>query len=313
MWYVLLVVFLVLFIRSRFWVQQPVRHFYDLQLGAMPPTKRHVDLLHVNTTYDTADPDLLPFIKNNSDNYYPNDDDVTPFFHRAWISKYVDSTVKGLIVSRPVHISCGESLDGIMHEYMITTDAVTKPLFCTHAYNTPSPSLFSSDVYIPWITPVVVAPIHWIKTSPCKHKARWSRVDSSNFRNFADLIRRCGVPFSAVPPADVLYSYLSNKVYSAYLVLDDDPVAAIVFKKTAMLHDNANVLDCIAVVQPVPHASTHPAFFHIISRFKKQYPVVRVYGLRDAPPVTPFLTTHRRVYMHGYYAATYSPKDCLIL
>jgi hypothetical protein len=109
----------------------------------------------------------------------------------------------------------------------------------------------------------------------------------------------------------MLRTYLTSKVYSAFLVLNKGKaVAAFFFKKTSMLHENLPVLDCIGVIQREP---VDTAFSNLMHFFRKEYPVVRVYGLAHASPTKAFRTTYRRYYLYGYYCKTFAASDCFLL
>jgi hypothetical protein len=319
MWRILVsvVVLSILFIRTRFWVQQPVRHFYDFKCGPVPPSTRYYDPLHVKTFLHT-DEDLYPilqFIREHSANYYPDEDDIRPFFTLSTVSIYVAEGLKGCIVARPVDVRLGATtFKGALREYMIAADnSIVKQLLCSHGVDCKTPGVFYSDEPIPWVSPFVTHPIWWTKTHHFKREkgGRCVRVTDATMRPLIDLLSANKTPCRITPSIDMLRTYLLGKVYSAFLVLNKGKaVAAFFFKKTSMLHENLPVLDCIGVVQREPVAS---AFSNLMYFFRKEYPVVRVYGLAHAPPTKAFRTTHRRYYLYGYYCKTFAAPDCFLL
>jgi len=319
MWRILvsLLVLAFLFIRTRFWVQQPVRHFYDFKLGPQPPSTRHYDPLHVKTFLYT-DEDLSPitaFLRTHSTNHYPDEDDMRPFFTLATVSVYVDGGLKGCIVARPVTLHLDRTtLKGTVREYMVAPDAaVVKPLLCSHGVDCKFPGVFYADDPIPWLAPFVTHPIWWTNTHHFKREkgCRCVRVTDATMRPLIDLLSANKTLCRIVPPIDLLRTYLLGKVYSAFLaVVQGRPAAAFFFKKTSMLHENQPVLDCIGVVQRDP---AQGAFSNLMHFFRKEFPVVRVYGLAHAPTTPAFRTTHRRYYLYGYYCKTFAPENCFLL
>lgn len=319
MWrvFVSVIVLALLFLRTRFWVQQPVRHFYDFKCGPVAPSTRYYDPLHVKTfLYNGEDLyAILHFIRKHSTNYYPDDDDIVPFFTRAMVSLYMDEDVKGCIVARPVDVHLGTTaFKGTVREYMITADnRIVKQLLCSHGVECKTPGVFYADDALPWVSPFVTHPIWWTKTHHFKREkgSRCVRVTDATMRPLIDLLSTDKTPCRITPSIDLLRTYLLSKVYSAFLVMNKGKaVAAFFFKKTSMLHENLPVLDCIGVVQREPVQS---AFSNLMYFFRKEYPVVRVYGLAHAPATKAFRTTYRRYYLYGYYCKTFAAEDCFLL
>jgi hypothetical protein len=332
----LFLIFVVVFafIRSRFWVRQPVRHWWNWpqrhKVAGLPPEK-YVNHAHVESFwYEEERKDVVEYLQHQTNGvYFPDPQHVAAYFSGAYVSVFKKQEVyEGCIASRPVELRLdGRRYRGYFHEFMASDkDAVSRDLVSTHEWNrskhTPdSPSVFFSPVPLFWIVPLCVYDVRWVQTRLYrKYPMVGCALVKATERNAHEIVtfwKDHPFQFQMVPTIHQLMSWIHAKVVSVYYVVGGGAILAMFFfKKTLMVERNKGVVDvCGAMVSHKGIEVAH-AFSTLLHRVRRTTPIVRLHMVGHVPwmPLRPcFKQTKAYYYAYMYRGRYAKPTDCFIL
>jgi hypothetical protein len=327
LWLACFVAFLCL--RARFWVQQPVRHWWNWGRKGIwgAPTTRYCDHAHVKTVKYTTQVDVskvVEYIQTQSSAYFPDPEHVLAYFGSAYVSTYGDP-LEGVIVSRPVNLTLDkQTYRGYYNEFMASrSDAVSRKLIVTHELNrakdAATPSVFSSPFPLLFVVPIVAYPIYWVQTR-LYHKrpsrARLIKATEGNIHEIYLYWKDHPFQFRMVPTISQLVTWIQTKNTAVYYVYDGGVTAMFFFKKTLLLERNCSVLDLCGSIISQPSPAVFNAFSNLMHRVRRACPIVRLHLLSHT------WMLHRRPhykktecfhYVYRYCPSRVAPKDAFIL
>jgi hypothetical protein len=328
-------VVLVCFVKSRFWVRQPVRlwwSFREPQVVKGLPSVKYLDHANVRSfLYESADGEetqlLVEYLQTQTnDVYYPNLDHISASFVGAYISVYGE--YKGSIVSRPVDVRLDKkAFRGFFHEHMTSdkTD-VTRRLIATHGTNLAkaypeAPSVFFTTSPIFFVLPVLQYEIRWVQTKIFQKYylpyVSFLKITERNVHLAVEWWRLHPFQFQMVPSVAQLVAWLQSKTASIYLVLKGgSTMACFCFKKTLMVERNKGVMDCCGAIFARPDDSLFRAFSTLMFRVRRTNPIVRLHlvsHLCQFPLVPYFKKTRAYYYLYRYKGgSSLPPSECLV-
>jgi hypothetical protein len=325
-WLVVLVA--LLWVRARFWVQQPVRHWWNWGRKGLwgAPSTRYCDHANVTTFKYTEASDVskvVEFIQAQSSNYFPDAGHVLAYFGSAYVSTFGDP-LEGVIVSRPVNLTFHkETYRGYYNEFMGSrSDAVSRKLIVTHELNrareAASPSVFSSPYPLLFLVPVVAYPIYWVKTRLFHKRPTTAKLVKATAANIQEIyLYWKDHPFQMrmVPTLSQLVTWLETKNASVYYVVEGGVSAMFFFKKTMMLERNCSVLDLCSSVISQPSPAVFDAFSTLMHRVRKTCPIVRLHLLSHTWRLhrrPHFKKTECFHYVYRCCPSTVSPADAFV-
>ena len=311
----IVVVLITLFVRSRFWSRQPVRHWYNWPSGLVDRkacTKFYDARVRTNMDADDAVAYLL-----KTSLAYPDDRHVRAYFFNAEVSYLPDT---GCIVSRPVTFTENTTkINASMYEFWLASPKWMQSMLCTHEWNRkPSAGLFFTDSRIFGVIPMVRYPIYWIATKMYNkyHSLRIVKMTASNVNLFVNFSKKIKYDVTIVPDLPTLLHYIEAKVMSVYYIYDTDMVAIFIFKNMHCEENNAPILDCIAVMIPTASMAIYHTFSNLMFQTRKTYKIVRLHGLANASAIhrkQAYKSTARYLYAYNYYPQCHAPSTCLII
>jgi len=312
-----LAVFLVLvflYLRSQFWMRQPIRHVYDCAQQGLVRFKQWTKFCDARVTtfkYDERPVDaLVEFIQTHAPGYL-NASHVRAYLPGSHVSVFVDDSLKGAIVSRPVHFTLGKyEQPAEVYEFWVGENL--EALLCTHEFNRPhTPALFWRDTPIPMLVPLTKYPIFWIPTSKYRqHKAQFTKITAASIFTLRNRLVASTFQCRAVPSVERLLELIEHKVMSAYCT----PETTLLFKNSMHVEKNKSVLDLVGVIGQ--STKGYAAFASLIYEVRATYGWVRIHGISDYAAVhrkEPTKTTMRYAYAYNYYAPRTPPEKCLFL
>lgn len=293
-------VFTVLYVRSRFWVRQPVRHWWSLprlhqRLGA-PPLK-YVDHANVQSFEGDAVPPetadkLLRYVKTQTNGvFYPNYEHVAVFFNGGFISIFGDPC-QGCIVSRPVRMKVdGRIYSAFFHEIMASeVESVSRFLLSTHETNKLkhyplSPTVFRSSTPLWYVVPTAKYEVRWIQTKLyVKLQHRGVFVVKANEGNLHEVLGlwNTSFEFQVTPTIYQLVSWVKANLASIYYVVKDNSIIGMFFfRKTLMVDHNRSVIDCCSAIVKSDETKVGAVFSTLLHRYRKTFPIVRLHMQSD--------------------------------
>jgi len=306
-----LCVVFVLFLKSQFWMRQPIRHFYDCASPMIISKKwtKYCDHRVTTFKYEAQAVDaLVEFIKTHAEGY-PNESHVRAYLPGAHVSVFVDDAIKGAILSRPVHFAIDTvEQPAEMYEFWVGDNG--QSLLCTHEHNRPNtPAIFAKNHSIPMLVPMVKYPVYWVSTAKYRsYKADCIKITASTIMTLRNRLVNTTFRCRIVPSVERLLELVENKVFSAFCT----PETTYVFKNNMNVEKNRSILDLVAVIGK----NAYPAFSTLVYRARNTYGWVRIHGLSDYNSVNrkqPDKQTMRYVYTYNYYSPRIKAEDCLIL
>jgi len=304
-----------LYVRSGFWMRQPIRHIYDYACGQIQVKEWTKYCNFSVSTFKYADEPveaLVEYVRSNSPGYL-NLQQVRAYLPGSCISVYVDNTIQGAIISRPVHFALDAvELPAMINEYWVgDTQEIREKLLCTHEYNRNSTSFFATDVAIPLLIPILSYPIYWVNTNKYrKYKASATRLNASSILTVRRMLVTSAFKCKIAPSMERFIELIECKVLSVFYVAQ----CIFFFKNTMSVEKTKSVLDLVCVIGNTEMA--YRAFSTLMFEIKDIYGFVRIHGLSNYEMVNrkiPDKTTYRFIYAYNYYAPRMQGKDCLFI
>ena len=306
--YVLVVLFLFLFLRSRFWCKQPMRHLWGLPSTGVirtDPWWNTYCSIHVH-------PSTLEEVEGYLDR--------KPL-ESAYCSVYKNPEIQGCILSRKVKFHYPTILDAYYHE-MIKADSETirQSLFQTHEYfrrkdTKCAISLFSSPTRIAWLVPVTRYPLEWIRSYWFKKypipKESFVQGTKENLSVLYDAWKKpflCQMNPSLITLADMI----DSKRISLFYYYQESLAAIFFFQNTMDLDKDDAILDWIGTIR-FTKDPIEKAISTLLYSFRKVYPILRIHQVSDTPRYHGYKQTYLNHYIYNYGTKRISPKDCFFL
>ena len=160
MYIVLVIVVIVLYIKSRFWSKQPMRHLWGLPRSGLI---RNIPLWNTYCSTIRVHPSNLEEVVL----YLEKDH---RYLQSAYCSVYKNPDIQGCILSRKVKFFYPSIMDAYYHEMIkFDSESIQQSLFQTHEFLRMKDtkcmiSLFSSPTRIAWLVPVTRYPLEWIRS-----------------------------------------------------------------------------------------------------------------------------------------------------
>jgi len=313
MWYVLIII--ILWIRTRFWNRQPMRHIYEFpKYGILSPPifNKYCDVIKVRP----ATPDeVIPYIQSQS-NGYETKSHLLGYLNTSYISMY--ENIKGCMTSRKVNFFYGSRKTAYYHDFIYgDTYAIKRTLFQTHEYARSIKtkcgiSFFSSDFKIPFLIPVTVYPIQWLKTASF-HKKRERIVKASEDMLYVLYeVFKTPLMCQVTPEIDKIAYMMKSKVLSIYYYYTSELSAIFFFKNPLILEGNDAIVDWVGTIS-LKNESIQDAISTLLYSIRKTFPIVRIHTLSHTPLYNGYKTTKKVYYIYNYGIKRISPKDCLFL
>ncbi len=313
MWY--FIILIILWIRTRFWNRQPMRHIYELpKYGVLskPIFNKYCDIIKVRPA--TAD-DVIPYLKYQSTGYEKKMH-FMGYLNNAYISVY--ENIKGCMTSRKVNFFYESRKNAYYHDFIYgDTDAIRRTLFQTHEYSRSLKtncyiSFFSSDFRIPFLVPVTRYPISWVKTASFtkKHEKLIKATPDTLYTLYE--VFKTPLLCQVTPEIDNLAYMMKCKILSIYYYYTTDLSAIFFFKNTLCLEENDSILDWVGTIS-LKNESIEDAASTLLYSFRKIYPIVRIHNISHTPLYNGYKTSEKVYYIYNYGIKRISPKDCLFI
>ena len=315
-----IVVCIVLYVRSRFWVRQPVRHWWSLprpgmRLGA--PPEKYVDHSHVRSfggddmPLDEVDA-LLRYVKTQTnDVFFPDADQVAVFLTGSFVSVYCamsgamsGAMLDGCIVGRPVDVRMGgQKYQGFFNEVMASdSEKVSRFLFCTHEMNKrkkypDAVTIFRTSCPILFVVPTAVYDVRWVQTklyTRYRHPGlTLVKATESNVHEIMKLWETKRSGFRVTPTVYQLVAWIKANLASVYYAVKTNAIVGMFFfRKSLMVDRNKCVIDCCSAT--VLDSDVGLAFSSLMHRYRRTFPIVRLHMQADVGQLP----------MRGWYKAT---------
>ena len=305
--YVILVCIVVLYIRSRFWCKQPMRHLWGL-----PSTGVFLDTPLWNTYCSIH---VQPSTVEEVETYLGKP------LETAYCSVYKNPEIKGCMVSRKVKFHYLTILDAYYHEIIqADSESIRQTLFQTHNYflrkdTKCAISLFSSPTRISWLVPVTRYPLEWIRSYWFKKypipKSSFVKGTKDNLSVLYDAWKKpflCQMNPSLISLAD----RMDSKKISLFYYYQESLVAIFFFQNTMELDKDDAILDWVGTIRftkdPIERAIST-----LLYSFRKIYPILRIHQVSDTPRYHGYKQTYMNHYIYNYGTKRISPKDCFFL
>jgi len=339
----------VLFIRTRFWVRQPVRLCWCVgphtgKVQGTPPLK-FVDHAHVRSTvYDGVMPTdaLVAYLKTQSnDVYYPNAEHIVSYFVNAYISVYAavgeatkgeatkgEANIEGCIVSRPVELYVdGKGYRAYFHETMTSEkDEISRRLISTHSTNLATqfpnaPLVFSTTTPIMFVVPAIEYDVRWVQTKIFRKYrlplVSYIKVTEKNVHLVVEWWKEHRYSLNITPTTAQLVSWLQSKTASIYFVAKGgEMLGSFYFKKTLMVEQNKGVVDCCCAVFPNDKSLLFQTLSTLLYRGRRANPILRVHMVSDLTTL-PLLPSFKKTKLYHYFyrydgPARTPPENCIV-
>lgn len=314
MWYAILIILWILWIRTRFWNRQPMRHIYEFpKYGVLSPPlfNKYCDVIKVR---QATPEEAIPYIQRQSIGY-ESSSHLMGYLNTAYISMYEN---KGCMTSRKVNFFHENRKTAYYHDFIYgDTDDIKRTLFQTHEYNRSIKtkcgiSFFSSDFKIPFLIPVTMYSIHWVKTatfSKRPHKVVKATEDSlyALYEVFKNPLL-CQV----TPEIDQIAYMMKSKILSIYYYYTTELSAIFFFKNPLELDGNDSIVDWVGTIL-LKKDPIEDAISNLLYSFRKSFPIVRIHNVSHTPLYDGYKTTKKVYYIYNYGIKRISPKDCLFI
>jgi len=312
MWYVIILV--ILWIRTRFWNRQPMRHIYEFpKYGILSPPifNKYCDVIKVRQS--TPD-EVIPYIQRQS-NGHESPSHLMGYLNTAYISMY---ETKGCMTSRKVNFFYESRKTAYYHDFIYgDTDSIKRTLFQTHEYNRSIKtkckiSFFSSDFKIPFLIPVTHYSISWVKTATfSNHKKKIIKVTEDMLYILYEVFKTpllCQV----TPEIDQIAFMMKSKILSIYYYYTTELSAIFFFKNSLELEENESIVDWVGTIL-LKNDPIEEAISTLLYSFRKIYPIVRIHNVSHTPLYNGYKSTKKVYYIYNYGIKRISPKDCLFV
>ena len=308
MYIVLVVCIAVLYIRSRFWCKQPMRHLWGLpSTGVIRPDPWWNTYCSMHVQPSTLE-EVAPYL------------DRKPL-ESAYCSVYKNPEIQGCIVSRKVKFHYPTILDAYYHEIIkADSETIRQSLFQTHEYfrrkdTKCAISLFSSPTRISWLVPVTRYPLEWIRSYWFKKypipKASFVQGTKENLSVLYDAWKKpflCQMNPSLITLADMI----DSKRISLFYYYQESLAAIFFFQNTMELDKDDAILDWIGTIR-FTKDPIEKAISTLLYSFRKVYPILRIHQVSDTPRYHGYKQSHLNHYIYNYGTKRISPKDCFFL
>ena len=308
--YVLVVIVLFLFLRSRFWCKQPMRHLWGLpSTGVIRPDPWWNTYCSIH-----VQPSTLEEVESYLDR-------KPAYLESAYCSVYKNPEIKGCILSRKVKFHYPTILDAYYHEIIKSdSETIRHSLFQTHEYfrrkdTKCAISLFSSPTRIAWLVPVTRYPLEWIRSYWFKKypipKASFVQGTKDNLHVLYDAWKK---PFLCQmnPSLIVLADMIDSKRISLFYYYQESLAAIFFFQNTMELDKDDAILDWIGTIR-FTKDPIEKAISTLLYSFRKVYPILRIHQVSDTPRYHGYKQSHLNHYIYNYGTKRISPKDCFFL
>ena len=308
--YVLVVCIVVLYIRSRFWCKQPIRHLWGLpSTGVIRPDPWWNTYCSIHVQPSTWE-DVAPYLYRSP-----------TYLESSYCSVYKNPEIQGCIVSRKVKFHYPTILDAYYHEIIkADSETIRQSLFQTHEYFRRKDtkcdiSLFSSPTRIAWLVPVTRYPLEWIRSYWFKKypipKASFVQGTKENLSVLYDSWKKpflCQMNPSLITLADMI----DSKRISLFYYYQESLVAIFFFQNTMELDKDDAILDWIGTIR-LTKDPIEKAISTLLYSFRKVYPILRIHQVSDTPRYHGYKQSHLNHYIYNYGTKRISPKDCFFL
>lgn len=308
--YVLVVCIVVLYLRSRFWCKQPMRHLWGLpSTGVIRPDPWWNTYCSIHVQPSTLK-DASPYL-----------DRSPTYLESAYCSVYKNPEIQGCIVSRKVKFYYPTILDAYYHEIIkADSESIRQSLFQTHEYfrrkdTKCAISLFSSPTRIAWLVPVTRYPLEWIRSYWFKKypipKASFVQGTKENLSVLYDAWKK---PFLCQmnPSLITLTDMIDSKRISLFYYYQESLAAIFFFQNTMELDKDDAILDWIGTIR-FTKDPIEKAISTLLYSFRKVYPILRIHQVSDTPRYHGYKQSHLNHYIYNYGTKRISPKDCFFL
>lgn len=313
MWYVLILI--ILWIRTRFWNRQPMRHIYDFNkygILSKPIFNKYCDVIKVRPS---TPEDVIPYLQTQSSGFEKKIH-FMGYLNNAYISVY--ENIKGCMTSRKVIFFYESRKTAYYHDFIYgDTDAIRRTLFQTHEYSRSLKtkcyiSFFSSDFRIPFLVPVTRYPISWVKTASFtkKHEKLIKATPDTLYTLYE--VFKTPLLCQVTPEIDKLAYMMKCKILSIYYYYTTDLSAIFFFKNTLCLEENDSILDWVGTIS-LKNESIEDAASTLLYSFRKIYPIVRIHNISHTPLYNGYKTSEKVYYIYNYGIKRISPRDCLFI
>ena len=309
--YVLIVlIILFLFLRSRFWCKQPMRHLWGLpSTGVIRPDPWWNTYCSIHVQPSTLE-EVSPYL-----------DRSPAYLESAYCSVYKNPEIQGCILSRKVKFHYPTILDAYYHEIIkADTESIRQSLFQTHDFflrkkTKCAISLFSSPTRIAWLVPVTRYPLEWIRSYWFKKypipKASFVQGTKENLSVLYDAWKKpflCQMNPSLITLADMI----DSKRISLFYYYQESLAAIFFFQNTMELDKDDAILDWIGTIR-FTKDPIEKAISTLLYSFRKVYPILRIHQVSDTPRYHGYKQSHLNHYIYNYGTKRISPKDCFFL
>ena len=336
----LFLIIIVAYVKSRFWLRQPVRHCFNffqpngLQTFQAP---KHVNHARVQS-FETERCDNKNQIKSaaeyvqtqHNDVYFPDLRHILAYFHGSFISTYKAETIKGCIVSRPIRLKVDQQYFNAHYQEVMAseTDHISRELITTHENNRRkrfqnSPSVFATDSPVPFALPTTRYEIRWIQTKLFEKSQTNFRMVKASEKNLDEIIhywKESRFTFQVVPTIHQLVEWLKTNIATVYYVFSQETIVAMFFfKNTLMVDHNKSIIDCCGIIksrisrekEKQTEKEIEKVFGNLMCKIKKVNSIVRIHMNSHAfhwlPPC--YRKTQNYVYLYGYLGPVNVPPD----
>ena len=308
--YVLVVLFLFLFLRSRFWCKQPMRHLWGLpSTGVIRPDPWWNTYCSMHVQPSTLE-EVAPYLVRKPS-----------YLESAYCSVYKNPEIQGCILSRKVKFHYPTILDAYYHEIIkADSETIHQSLFQTHEYfrrkdTKCAISLFSSPTRIAWLVPVTRYPLEWIRSYWFKKypipKESFVQGTKENLSVLYDAWKKpflCQMNPSLITLADMI----DSKRISLFYYYQESLAAIFFFQNTMELDKDDAILDWIGTIR-FTKDPIEKAISTLLYSFRKVYPILRIHQVSDTPRYHGYKQSHLNHYIYNYGTKRISPKDCFFL
>ena len=330
-WIIPLLIAIVIWIRTGFWVRQPIRHYLTLyKKGVISEEPMHnnfvvprVEFYDVSKLTNELENELYDYVKEKQTSYHKKTH-FMGYLKKGYISIYRENTcIRGCITSRAVDFRFdNETVNAYSTDFIYAdTSYILKCLIQSHEYKKHSmypTSIFTSMTKIQWVMPITTYDIKWIYTSffrkytfPLKTKFVKATPSSLNeiFTCFKNAFR-CQM----TPSIYTLSSLIDSQNISIYSIYNPYLVAIIFFKNGYELEDDLSIVDWIGTIIVDTSFDLIQVISTIIYGIRKTFKIVRIHQLSHTPVYTSqYKTTQCRKYAYNYGIYSLAPSQCFFL
>jgi len=311
--YIILVCMVILYIKSRFWTKQPMRHLWGLPRYGLirnaPLWNTYCSTIRVHSSNVE---EILPYLQMKGN---------TSYLNSAYCSVYKNPDIQGCILSRKVKFFYPNIMDAYYHEIIKTdSETIRQTLFQTHEYLRMKQtkcmvSLFSSPTRLSWLVPVTRYPLEWIRSYWFKKypipKSSFIKGTKDNLYLLYDSWK---IPFLCQmnPSLISLADQLDSKRISLFYYYQESLIAIFFFRNTMELEKDDAILDWIGTIR-FTKDPIEKAISTLLYSFRKVYPILRIHQVSHTPRYSGYKQTHLNHYIYNYGTKRISPKDCFFL